>query len=104
MPLTTLVLLSLVSACITLICNKLISANVYKRTVLSVNLKESPYSIIRMKNSSGEWGYAVTKDGEPLRVTRDSDTAVYSSIKGALYDVNIMESLEGYKLSKIEVI
>lgn len=103
MTITTLVLMMFCASCITLISCKLIAANIYNKTIekydpTPTKLLKSPYGISREKGSSGNVGYSITKNGNLLR-THGNSFVVYGNLSGALHDINMYETLEGYELT-----
>lgn len=103
MSLTSLVLMMFCASCITLISCKLIAANIYNKTIEKYEpspkkLLKSPYGFSREKGQNGNVGYSITKNGALLRTDQRS-FVVYGDISGALRDINMYETLEGYELT-----
>ncbi|QOI71472.1 hypothetical protein pEaSNUABM50_00495 [Erwinia phage pEa_SNUABM_50] len=103
MSLTTLVFLMFGAACITLIANKMIAATIYNRSTGNFG-KKSPYGLSREQGVDKKWGYCITKHGKILRGNDGYGSApVYLSIAEAVKDMNVMEAIEGYKLTTINL-
>lgn len=83
---------------------KKVSADVYKRIVIDDTLPKSPYSLIRTKNSAGYMGYSITKDGKIMYIPGTGDTRyeVHTEIRTAIYHINVMEKIEGFRLTTVE--
>ncbi|SOK59282.1 hypothetical protein [Yersinia phage fHe-Yen9-03] len=101
MSLTSLVLLMFVTACITLIANKLIAANIYKKTVFDIQGQKSPYGI-SIEQGKSKWGYCITKNGK-VQFSMNGSAPVYHTLEDVLKAINILEKLEGYILTTISV-
>ena len=85
---------------------KSIAAYVYVKTVCpdpEEHLSKSPYGISRELDSNGKWGYCITKNGEIMYSDdRGKLTApVYIEFMSALKDMNLLEKIEGYKITKV---
>jgi len=91
-----------VCVCIVYAMNKRIAAWIYVKTVNpEATGKKSPYSLSREQNVDKEWGYCITKNGSIVYDDKNN-AIVYSTVSGALYDMNIMEQLEGYEKTKLK--
>lgn len=103
---STIVICSTIAFCTlcSMFCNvKKISSELYKQIAINDSLPKSPYSLIRTKNYKGELGYTITKDGEIIYLPKTNNTEyeVYSTISGAIYEINVLEKIEGYRLTKL---
>lgn len=99
MSLTVLVLFMFSASCITFISNKMIAESIYNRSICSSG-KKSPYGITREKSSCGDWGYCITKSGEII-FSDSNEAKLYLTISEAITEMNMFESIEGYKLTNI---
>ncbi|AFC21918.1 hypothetical protein GAP32_461 [Cronobacter phage vB_CsaM_GAP32] len=89
--------------CLTVYNIKKVSADLYKKVCIDDNLPKSPYGLIRTKNYLGNMGYTITKNGEIIYIpgTDNKQYEVYSSLSSAIDHINILEKIDGYKLTEL---
>lgn len=83
---------------------KKITANLYQMTVSGVEndtLPKSPYSVVRSKDTRGEAGYSITKNGDILKLYGTESYDVYKYMETAISIINKYETIEGYRLTKV---
>ncbi|AMM44044.1 hypothetical protein FDG95_gp498 [Pectobacterium phage vB_PcaM_CBB] len=87
-----------------MICNvRKVTAKVYAQVATYDALPKSPYSLIRTKSSSGGIGYSITKNGEIIYIpsTDDKQYEVFGSLSNAIFHINTLEKIEGYRLTQV---
>ncbi len=88
--------------CLTVYNVKVVSAKLYKRLCVEDNLPKSPYGVTRTKNREGWFGYTITKNGNIVYIGGSvGQYEVFSSLSSAINHINVLEKIEGYKLTEI---
>ena len=97
------------AACITYASTKKIAALVYIKTVqvhenIQADLPKSPYSLQPAGSSkTNRSGWALTKNGKLMNIAgSETKFEIHYTLEGALAQLNLLEKLEGYKLTTLE--